>query len=122
MLSGSGEGNFKNNGAGASTPRGTHSNGKGSRRVGGRGRFPPTRTSGGTGASIPDIIDEICTSELVKQLHQIRDEFHGDGPQDGFGKAKVGFAVIKVLSQVFNPEGLKGSVVNEVKGGVGVKS
>ena len=78
-------------------PRGTHSNRKGSRRVGGRGRFPPTRTSGGTGASIPNIIDEVCASELVKQLHQIRDEFHSDGPQDGFGKAKVGFAVVKVF-------------------------
>jgi len=34
---------------------------------------------------------------------------------------KIGLVFIKVLSHIFNPEGLKGGTINEVKGGVGVK-
>ena len=61
-LSSSSKGNFKNNRARAGTSRGAYTNGKG-------GRFSPTGTSGGVGASITDIVDEVSSSELVKQLH-----------------------------------------------------
>jgi len=121
VLSSFSEGNFKDDRAGAGTSRGMHTNRKGGRQVGGRGRLSPTRTSGGIGVSIPDIIDEVCTSELVEQLHQVGNEFHGDGLQNGFGKMKVGFTFVKVFGHILNLEGLKGSTINEVKGGVGVK-
>jgi len=70
--------------------------------------------------SIPNIMDEVSTSELIKQLHQVWDKFHHNSFQNSFGEMEIRFVSIKVFGHVFNPEGLKGSTVHKVEGEVRV--
>ena len=67
--------------------------------------------SGGGGASVANIVEEVSTSKLVKQLEDIRDELIGNGADKGAGHADVWFVPFYVLPQILNSERLEGGLV-----------
>ena len=80
-------------------------------RRGRRGSQPSARTSGGGSASVANVIKEISTSKLVKQLEDITDELVGNGADEGVSHADVWFMPFYVSPQVLNPECLEGGLV-----------
>ena len=61
--------------------------------------------------SITNVIKKISSSKLVKQLEDIRDEFIGNGANEGASHANVWFMPLYVSPQVFDPERLEGGLV-----------
>ena len=63
--------------------------------------------------SVANVIEEVSTSKLIKQLEDIRDELVGNGADEGSSHADVWFMPFYVPPQVLNPECLEGSLVRQ---------
>ena len=61
--------------------------------------------------AVANVIKEVSTSKLIKQLENVKDKFVGNGADKGSGHADVWFMPINISPQVFNPEHLKGSLI-----------
>ena len=62
-----------------------------------------------------NVIKEVSTSKLIKQLKDVGDKLVGDGADEGSGHADVRFMPLDISPQVLNPERLEGSLVCQEK-------
>ena len=65
-----------------------------------------------------NVVQEVSTSKLVKQLQDVGNKFTGDGAEEGPGHADVRLVSLNVMSQVFHAKCLEGHLICKKEGGV----